>query len=86
MVLGMKMGRTDPKDRETLTKLYAKAREMWDRFEKQFDSCICFDLTGCHFDNEEERQKWLASGGHERCARIVENTARALCEVMEGPG
>ncbi len=83
MAIGMKIGRTDPKDRETLLKVYAKCRQFWDRFEKEFGSCSCYDLIQCRLDDEEERQRWLAEGGMEKCAGIVEKTARMLCDFLE---
>jgi C_GCAxxG_C_C family probable redox protein len=83
MAIGMKMGRTDPNDRETLLKVYEKCQQFWNQFEKEFGSNICYNIIGCHLDNEEERQKWLASGGAEKCGGIVEKTAQMLCESIK---
>ena len=83
MAIGMKMGRTDPKDKEAVTKVYSKCRGFWNQFEKEFGSRECYQLTGVHLDNEEERQQWLAAGGHEKCEAIVEKTAQMLCEYMK---
>ena len=82
MAIGMKIGRTDPKDKEAVAKVYGKCREFWDQFEKEFGSHVCYNITGFHLDNEEERQKWLASGGMEKCADIVGKTACMLCEFI----
>jgi hypothetical protein len=82
MVIGMKIGRTDPKDKEAVTKVYGKCREFWNQFEKEFGSRVCIDITGVHLDNEEERQNWLASGGMEKCAAVVEKTAAMLCDFL----
>ncbi len=82
MAIGMKMGRSDPKDKEALTKIYGKCQAFWKEFEKEFGSCYCYDLINCHLDNEEERQKWLASGGLEKCTDIVGKTAGMLCDFM----
>ena len=82
MAIGMKMGRTDPKDKEIIAKVYGKCQEFWDQFEKEFGSNLCYNLTGFHLDNEEERQKWLASGGIVKCAKIVEKTASMLCDFL----
>lgn len=82
MTIGMEMGRTDPKDRETVLKVYEKCQQFWSQFEKEFGSNICYNIIGCHLDNEEERQKWLVSGGMEKCAAIVEKTARMLCDLL----
>jgi C_GCAxxG_C_C family probable redox protein len=82
MAIGMKTGRTDPKDKETVAKVYGTCREFWDRFEKEFGTHLCYNITGAHLDNEEERQKWLASGGMEKCAAVVEKTAGMLCDFL----
>ena len=83
MAIGMKMGRTDPNDKEGAAKVYSKCREFWSQFEKEFGSNLCYDIIGVHLDNEEERQKWLASGGTEKCSKVVEKTAQMLCEHMK---
>ena len=79
----MKFVRTNPKDRETALKVYEKCREFWDRFEKEFGSRDCYALTGYHLDNPEENKQWLATGGREKCADIVERTGQMLCEVID---
>jgi len=82
MAVGMKIGRTDPKDKEAVAKVYGKCQEFWSQFEKEFGSNVCYDLIGARLDNEEERQKWLASGGMEKCTKIVEKTAQMLCDFL----
>ncbi len=82
MTIGMKTGRTDPKDKEAVVKVYEKCREYWDRFEKEFGSNVCYNIIGIHLDNEEERQKWLASGGMKKCEGVVEKTAGMLCDFL----
>jgi C_GCAxxG_C_C family probable redox protein len=82
MAIGMKMGRTNPKDKEAVAKVYEKCQEFWGRFEKEFGSNVCYNIIGFHLDNEEERQKWLHSGGMEKCAAVVEKAAGMLCEFL----
>ena len=83
MGIGMKLGRTDPKDRETLMKLYEKVRQFWDQFEKEFGSRDCHTLTGIRHDNPEEYNQWVAAGGKKKCADIVEKTAQMFFELVE---
>ncbi len=83
MAIGMNIGRTNPRDRKTLQKVYEKCQRIWEEFEKEFGKTNCLDLTGTHLDNEEERQKWLAAGGREKCADLVEKTAQMICRVLE---
>jgi len=83
MAIGMKLGRTNATDKDAVAKVYSKCQEFWSQFEKEFGSNLCYDIIEVHLDNEEERQKWLASGGMEKCSKVVEKTAQMLCEVME---
>jgi len=83
MAIGMKMGRTDPKDEEAATKVYLKCRKFWNQFEREFGSRECYQLIGVHLDNEEGHQQWLAAGGREKCGAIVEKTVQMLCEFMK---
>jgi C_GCAxxG_C_C family probable redox protein len=82
MAIGMKMGRTDPKDKEAVVEVYEKCQEFWDQFEREFGSNVCYNMIGAHLDNEKERQKWLASGGMEKCGEIVKKTASMLCDFL----
>jgi len=83
MVLGMKFGRTAPEDQGGKEKVYEMGYRFWDRFEKEFGSCYCYQLIECHLDNEDERKKWLASGGTEKCRVNVERTAGLLYDFLE---
>lgn len=83
MAIGMKIGRDDPKDRKAALNVYEKCREFWDQFEKEFGSGDCYKLIGYHLDSPEENKQWSASGGREKCAAIVEKTARMLCEFIK---
>ena len=83
MAIGMKLGRTDPKDRGAALKVYERCRQFWDQFEKEFGSANCYNLIGYHLDNPEENKQWLASGGREKCQDIVKKTAHMLCKFVE---
>jgi len=83
MAIGMKLGRTDAKDKDAVAKVYSKCQEFWSQFEKEFGSNLCYDIIRVHLDNDEERKKWLASGGMEKCSKIVEKTAQMLCEYLK---
>ena len=83
MAIGMKMGRTDPQDKESLMKVQSKCQELWSQFEKEFGSNICYNIIGVHLDREEERQKWLTSGGMEKCGGLIEKTAHMLCGLLK---
>lgn len=83
MAIGMKLGRTNANDKDAVAKVYSKCQEFWSQFEKEFGSNLCYDIIRVRLDNDEERKKWLASGGMEKCSKIVEKTAQLLCEYMK---
>ncbi len=76
------MGRADPKDRETVSRVYEKCQQFWNQFEKEFGNVNCYSLIGYHLDNPEESKQWLGTGGREKCAEIVEKTARMLYDSL----
>jgi len=82
MAIGVKRGRTDPKDREALLMVYEKCQQFWEKFEKEFGSRNCYDLIGLHLDNPEELKKWLETGGREKCTALVGKTAEMLCDSL----
>jgi len=82
MVIGMKIGRADCKDRKSQSKAYDKSHRFWDHFEREFGTNICYNITQCHFDIEGERQKWLDRGGKEKCLQLVEKTGRMLYDFV----
>jgi C_GCAxxG_C_C family probable redox protein len=82
IVIGMKFGRKDSKDQDSKEKVYKACYDFWNRFEKEFGSCICYDLINCHLDNKEELRRWFAAGGMEKCADLVERTARILFDFI----
>ena len=83
MAIGMKFGRTDPKDVASEEKVNKKCITFWDLFEKEFGSNLCCDIIHSHLHNEADRQKWLVSCGMGKCADIVEKTSQLLCEFIE---
>jgi hypothetical protein len=79
----MKFGRTVRDDKQAASDVYGKVRRYLEEFEKEFGSSVCYTLTGCHFDDREESEKWKASGGMKKCSDIVEKAARMLYEMVE---
>ena len=84
MALGMKFGRTDPNDKETVARLYEKCRQFWDRFEKEFGNVDCLHITGFLLEKPEELKKFQEAGGKAKCGDLIEKTARMLCNFIEG--
>jgi C_GCAxxG_C_C family probable redox protein len=82
IVIGMKMGRADPEDREALMMVYEKCSELWERFEKEFGARDCYTITGYHLNNPEENRLWRESGGRERCSELVKRTSEMLFDLI----
>ena len=85
MAIGMKFGRTDPKDRQALSKVNERCRSFWERFEKEFGSSGCYNLIGYYLNNPEENEKWRKTGGRDKCAELVKKTAQMLCDFIKEP-
>jgi hypothetical protein len=43
-------------------KIYSKVEEFRATFQNQYGSLNCFDLIGCDFNMETERQRWQKTG------------------------
>jgi hypothetical protein len=76
-------GRKNPEDQVSKERVYKACYEFGKRFDQEFGSTVCYDLIKCHLDDPQERQKWLDSGGMEKCTAIVEKTAGMLCEFID---
>ena len=83
MALGMRLGRTDASDQDRKERIYEKCYEFCSQFEKEFGSVNCYNLTGCDFTKDEERKRWQASGGNEKCTAIVEKTEKMLSDFIK---
>jgi C_GCAxxG_C_C family probable redox protein len=83
MMIGMKFGRTRPEDKESIGRVYKKCREFLAEFEREFGSSICYNLTGCDFDNPPELKQWLNRGGNKKCADLVGRSVRILWKILE---
>jgi C_GCAxxG_C_C family probable redox protein len=83
LLIGVRIGRSDAQDRDGREKAYNATYQFWDRFEKEFGNTVCAALTGCRMDDGEDRRRWLAAGGPERCAEMVGRTAAILFDLLD---
>ncbi len=80
VVIGLKYGYTEAKDKETKAKTYARVRDFAGRFRSRHGALCCRELLGCDLTTAEgmamARQKGLFT---ELCPRLV----RAAAEILE---
>jgi C_GCAxxG_C_C family probable redox protein len=85
LALGLAMGRMDPKDAAARDRIYAKARELYERFEREFGTVLCYNLTQCDLATTEGQQKFKDLGLHKNlCSKFVQGTVKWVGEVIEG--
>jgi C_GCAxxG_C_C family probable redox protein len=80
VVIGLKYGYTEAKDKETKEKTYARVRDFTDRFRSRHGALCCRELLGCDLTTAEGIQKAREKGLFtEHCPRFV----RAAAEILE---
>ena len=81
MALGLRFGRNEVK--ETTVRPYWFARELLERFEKEFGSVICRELTGCDLTTEEGRKKYAEERLWDtECRRYIEGVTAMVYDMI----
>lgn len=84
LALGLAMGRTDPKDTAARDRIYARARELYERFEREFGTVLCANLTQCDLGTPQGQQKFKELGLHKNlCSKFVQGTGKWVGEAIE---
>ena len=84
LALGLAIGRMDPKDTAARDRIYARARELYERFEREFGTVLCFNLTECDLATPEGQQKFKDLGLHKSlCSKFVQGTVKWVGEALE---
>jgi hypothetical protein len=63
-------------------KIYSKVEEFRATFQNQYGSLDCFDLIGCDFNMETERQRWKKTGLENKCKEFTAVSARIIIEIV----
>ncbi|MCE5329832.1 C-GCAxxG-C-C family protein [bacterium] len=83
MAMGIVEGRTNPKDQESKTKIYAKTAILMEEFKKEFGYITCRDLTGCDLLTKEGQDKFSDHKIHEQiCTGFVAFAAGKGLELI----
>jgi len=83
IVIGLKYGHTEAKDKETKEKTYARARDFGERFRALHGSLLCRELLGCDLGTAEGMETARQKGYFtELCPRFVREAAEILEDVL----
>lgn len=80
VVIGLKYGHTEAKDKETKARAYERTRDFAARFRSRHGALCCRELLGCDLTTAEGMEKARQQGLFtELCPRFV----RAAAEILE---
>jgi len=86
--IGMKSGRGQGNDQESLQESLSLSKQVLDKFLTEYGSEKCVDITGFLLNDPDQYQKYLETGGKNRCIELVREitlfTARLLAENFPG--
>lgn len=84
MVLGLKHGQAREDDKAAKETTYRLGREVMDRFQAEFGSCLCRELLpGLDLATEAGHQRYKAEGWSEKiCQPCVRFAVRVLEEIL----
>ena len=71
---------------EALVESFQPVKRFYQEFEKAFGSRLCPEIIHANLDVPEERQKWVARGGKQECARLCGRTVRILFDIIAEKG
>jgi len=82
--LGMLYGAEGEKlgSQEALVDSFQPVKRFYQEFEKAFGSRLCPEIIHANLEVPEERQKWVARGGKQECARLCGKTVRILFDII----
>lgn len=81
MALGLKFGRDEPKKQEKPS--YWFASQFLQRFQKEFGSTMCRQLTGCDFTTDTGRKKYTEEKLWEtKCRRYIEDATAIVFDLI----
>lgn len=84
MALGLEMGRMDPKDAQARDRAYAIAREIYEKFEREFGTVLCYNLTQCDLSTPEGQKKFKEASMHKNlCSKFVQGMVKWVGEALE---
>lgn len=83
LILGLKYGSTNPKDKTAKYAAYKKVQEFCEEFKTQAGSLICHELLGFDFLSPEGDLKSKQPGAFEHCPGYVQIAAEILESMLK---
>ena len=81
MALGLKFGRNEVKKQKM--KPYWFASDLLKRFDKEFGSIMCVELTGCDLTTEEGRKKYEEEKlWKTKCGQYIESVTNTVFNII----
>jgi C_GCAxxG_C_C family probable redox protein len=84
MVLGMVYGQDSSENPND--KVYEKLQSFLQKFEEEFGSTNCFDLTGCDFRTEKGRLTFNEEGIKDKCTKLTSSAAAMVAQLIKNDG
>ena len=81
MVLGIIYGQNSSENPND--KVYEKVQSLLQKFEQEFGSTNCFDLTGCDFRTEKGRETFDEEGIKDKCSEITSLAAAIVAKLIK---
>jgi C_GCAxxG_C_C family probable redox protein len=83
LILGLKYGTTDPKDKNTKYETYKKVQVFCEEFKTRAGSLICRELLGFNLGSPEGVLRAKQPGAFEHCPEFVQIAAEILETILE---
>lgn len=83
LVLGLKFGSTNPKDKNAKYATYKKVREFCDEFKARAGSLLCRELLGFDFMTPQGALRAKQPGAFEHCPEFVQIAAEILESMLK---
>ncbi len=83
IMLNAKYGRERVDDGK-INENFKKVTEFIERFKDEFGSIYCKGITKTNFAKDGELDKWVASGGRDKCADLLKKSAEIYEDVANG--
>ncbi len=81
MAIGLKYGRNSGDD--SVDESYSRVQKLMVRFEQQFGSTNCRDLTGCDLLTDEGVRSFYDNNKQDFCRELTENATRLALQLMQ---